>query len=208
MRLINNSFGLGQRLQAFPLTLSRGITEPNISEREIKMEQLTEQIKPIKGYEGIYSISNYGYVISLKRYGCKKDRILKAGIDTNGYPYVMLCKNGKLKIFKLHILVWDYFGDRPRNGHILQVDHKDEDKLNPQIDNLQLLSQRENSSKSNLIRKNTSKYTGVNWHKQGKKWTAFIRINSKSKYLGSFTNEYNAHLAYQKALNGINQEIL
>ena len=214
MRLINNSFGLGQRLQAFPLTLSRGITEPNISEREIKVEQqLTEQWKSIKNYEGLYEISNYGRVKSCaKKWICgnhdsvrqKEATILRYGTDgMRGYLKVILANNKKNKSHYIHTLVWDHFGDRPRNGRKLQVDHKDDNKLNNRVDNLQLLTTRENTSKYHKTQKETSEYVGVHWNSGRNKWIAKIMIDGKSVHLGYFTNEYNAHLAYQKALNKI-----
>lgn len=46
----------------------------------------------------------------------------------------------------------------------------------------------------------TSKYKGVSWHKRDKIWGASIKINGKTKYLGSFQTELEAHNAYQTAL--------
>lgn len=48
--------------------------------------------------------------------------------------------------------------------------------------------------------KNSSNYQGVSWHDKANKWLARIWINGKSKYIGTFINEYEAHLAYQKAI--------
>jgi len=70
--------------------------------------------------------------------------------------------------------------------------------LNNRVDNLQLVSPRENSSKD---RHGSSKYTGVNWLKNRGKWQANIQIDGKLKYLGVFDKEINAHNAYQKALS-------
>jgi hypothetical protein len=47
----------------------------------------------------------------------------------------------------------------------------------------------------------SSKYKGVSWNKSLNKWVAQINVDGKQKYLGTFTDEYEAHLAYQKALN-------
>jgi hypothetical protein len=51
--------------------------------------------------------------------------------------------------------------------------------------------------------KKSSQYTGVCWHKKANKWIAEIKIDGKRKYLGLFTDEYEAHLAYQRALNDL-----
>ena len=47
----------------------------------------------------------------------------------------------------------------------------------------------------------SSVYIGVCWFKRDKKWVAQIKINGKSKHLGYFDNELEAHLVYQKRYN-------
>ena len=47
----------------------------------------------------------------------------------------------------------------------------------------------------------SSKYKGVSWHKTKNKWHTQIKLDGKLKYLGTFIDEYEAHLAYEKALN-------
>ena len=168
------------------------------------MKELKEELKPIQDYKGLYEISNYGYVRSFKRKGNWKDRILKGGINWRGYRMVGLYKDGKHKTYKMSLLVWDHFGDRPRNGHLLQVDHKDNNKQNDRIDNLQLLTDRENTSKGYLQNgKKTSRFTGVCWDKSSKKWVAKIYINNKRKVLGYFIDEKEASNKYQEALKNI-----
>ena len=66
------------------------------------------------------------------------------------------------------------------------------------VENLEIVTQRENANKKHI--KSSSKYIGVSWKKRDKKWVSSIRINGKKKYLGSFTDELEAHNAYQKAL--------
>jgi len=170
---------------------------------------IREVFKDIRGYEGSYQISNFGRVKSLSRRSYagrkngryfSKEIILKGNIEGCGYLQVMLYNNSKYKAFKMATLVWDHFGDKPRNGRKLQVDHIDEDKLNNKIDNLQLLTCRENTAKRSLQKIKSSKYTGVSWHKRDKIWGAQIYINGKANYIGSFNNEYNAHLAYQNEI--------
>ena len=167
-----------------------------------KDKKMKEVWKPIEGYEGLYEISNYGEVKSF--YG-KKERILKYGIDSGGYSFVNLFKNGKVKTYQVSHLVWDHFGDRSRNGRKLQVDHINNNKQKNWIINLQLLTNRENTSKGYIQNGGTSsQYIGVSWSKCAKKWVAQILTDGKRKYLGLFKNEHQAHLAYQNALKGIN----
>lgn len=177
------------------------------------MQQLIEEIKPIKGYEELYSISNYGYIISeAKKWIARRNTIhkkektiLKSTIGNRGYLHINLCKDGNRKTHENHLLVWDHFGDRSRDGRILQVDHKDEDKLNCRIDNLQLLTARENTVKYHKMQKTSSKFTGVSWNNTANKWTSQIIINGKLKHLGCFTNEIEASNEYQRALKEYNK---
>ena len=169
-----------------------------------------ENWKDIKGYEGLYQVSNLGRV---KRVGQKvmtargfykqvKERILKQ-TDINGYLKVSLCKNGKSKSQLIHILVADAFlNNNNHNGKV--VDHINNNRKDNRLLNLQVITQRENSSKD---RSGLSKYTGVAWHKQDKKWQSSILIDGKQIYLGQFDNELRASIAYQFALNQINNLI-
>ena len=171
-----------------------------------------ERWKPIKNYEGLYEISNFGYVKSLAREWinnlgkfCKKDdKILKNRLGTDGYFNVVLCKNGKTKTYRTHHLVYDHFGKRKRNGRVLQTDHIDGNKTYNWIGNLQLLSQRQNLSKGHLQNgKKTSQFSGVHWNEKDKRWRAQIWVDEKQKHLGNFKSENEAHIKYQKELKKI-----
>ena len=56
-----------------------------------------------------------------------------------------------------------------------------------------------------IIREQSSKYKGVSWAKKTNKWQSQIIINKKSKFLGYFKNEIDAHLAYQNKLKELKQ---
>ena len=170
------------------------------------MQELTEQWRPIKDFEGLYEISNFGRVKSLARKikgidkGCMSvDRLLKMQFTTTGYYFVGFSKNGIMSRRKTHLLVWEAFGDRERNGHILQIDHIDNNKLNNRVDNLRLISQRENTTKYHLTKEKSSRFTGAVWHKLHEKWISHIRIDGIVKHLGYFNCETAAAIAYQKA---------
>lgn len=163
---------------------------------------MNEIFKDIPDYEGIYQVSNLGNVKSLKN---GKERMLAKVVDSVGYYRVVLFKNGNQKTFKTHQLIaMAFLGHKP-NGNKIVVDHIDNNKLNNRLDNLQLISQRENLSKD---KKYTSKYQGAYWRKDASKWISLIRINGRLKYLGYFKTEYDAHLAYQSALKQINSKQL
>lgn len=159
-----------------------------------------EEWRFIFGYEGLYMVSNLGRVKSMNYRKSGKEGIIVGNKDKRGYLHVSLFKDGIKKTYYIHRLVWDAFGNSPRNGRILQVDHISNDKTDNRIENLQLLNTRDNCSKMQLTKKEkTSKYTGVTWHKKAKKWFARIYINKKIYYLGIFTTELEASQVYLKA---------
>ena len=151
--------------------------------------------RKIEGFEG-YEVSNLGRVKSLK-FG--KERILKSGKDSGGYLIVVLSKDKIPKCKTIHKLVAMAFLDHiPDGTHKLVVNHIDFNRLNNNINNMEIISQRENTNRKHL--KSTSKYTGVSWNKASKKWMSMIRINGKLKYLGYFNTELEAHKIYQNKL--------
>ena len=163
---------------------------------------MKEQWKDIPNYEGVYQISDLGNIKSLDRVNSKgynlKGKPKKQSTNRSGYKSVGLCKEGRTSTKWVHQLVAIAFLGHEPNGHSLVVDHEDNDKLNNRLDNLQIFTNRENTSKDR--RGGSSKYVGVCWDKRNKKWKAYISINKKLKHLGYFTEEIEAHNAYQSAL--------
>jgi transcriptional regulator with XRE-family HTH domain len=71
---------------------------------------------------------------------------LKPAMGTDGYPFVALCKDGIRRQFTLHELVTDAFlGKRPKG---LEVNHKDGNKTNPRLENLEYVTKSENTQHS------------------------------------------------------------
>ena len=161
-----------------------------------------EEWKAVRGYEGYYEISSNGSLKSLARKGSDgrqlKEKTLRSGLNKCGYLSVSIFRDGIQKTHNVHQLVAIAFLGHEPNGRSIVVDHIDNDKLNNAIDNLQLITHRENLSKDK--KGGSSKYVGVSWHKVAKKWHAQITTNSKINYLGLFTEELEAHEAYQSAL--------
>ena len=105
--------------------------------------------KDIEGFEGLYQISTYGRVKSLGRYvervRCGKseksgklwinEKIMSPVTCGTGYLSVALCKNSKITHKMIHRLVAIAFIPNPNN--LSQVNHKDENKTNNHIDNLE-----------------------------------------------------------------------
>ena len=98
--------------------------------------------KPIKGYEGLYEVSNLGRVKSLNRYHHRHENILKNKITKDGYYETTLVKNGKSKFIRSHRLVALTFIDNPLNK--TEVNHKDGNKLNNFVGNLEWVTSSEN----------------------------------------------------------------
>jgi hypothetical protein len=90
------------------------------------MENINEIWRPIKGYEGLYQVSNLGRVKSLTRKNCRSDRFIKLVNDRKGYLIVGLYINGKAKHYKVHRLVAEAFIPNPDN--LPEVNHKSEEK--------------------------------------------------------------------------------
>tara|TARA_R110002074_G_C12140162_1_gene629054 strand:+ start:11 stop:490 length:480 start_codon:yes stop_codon:yes gene_type:complete len=159
---------------------------------------MTKEIwKSVPNYDN-YMVSSRGRVKSMK-FG--KERMMKQSLNIYGYFHVCLSKEGKSKTITVHKVVAIAFLNHTPCGHKLVVDHRNNDKTNNNLNNLQLVSQRENTSKDK--KGGSSKYVGVWWYKALNKWHARIRINGKQKHLGYFTDEVEAHNAYQNALKEI-----
>jgi hypothetical protein len=156
--------------------------------------------KPVKGYEGIYKVSNLGKVKSLK-FG--KERLLKAGITSGGYAIVVLSKNKKQKNKYVHQLVAESFLNHVPDGLNLVIDHINDIKTDNRVYNLQIVTNRFNVKKTQG--KYSSIFKGVYWHKSTNKWASSIWIDGKRKHLGSFVNEFDASQAYQSELLKLNK---
>lgn len=105
--------------------------------------------KDIKGYEGLYQISNFGRIKSLPKkringtnFYIQKEKILKLQLKTKRYLGINLTKNKMHKNFLVHRLVAEAFIDNPYD--LPQVNHKDCNKLNNNINNLEWCTQEEN----------------------------------------------------------------
>ena len=99
-------------------------------------------MKDIKGYEGLYAVTPEGEVWSYK-----SKKFLTPKHSVKGYLFVNLCKNGKVKNYRIHRLVAEAYIPNPDN--LPQVDHINEDKTNNCVNNLQWITNRDNSRKSN-----------------------------------------------------------
>jgi len=141
---------------------------------------MSEQFIIILEYPN-YAISTYGQVLNINT-----GRILKPGINTGGYYYVILCNNKKKTIKKIHKLVSNAFLDNPENKKC--CDHIDRDRKNNNITNLRYATSSENNKNKGIQKNNTSKCPGVCFDKNSNKWRVRICINGKRKHIGLYNN--------------------
>lgn len=91
---------------------------------------MTENWKPVIGYEGYYEVSDLGRVMN-----SKTGYILTPYPNEKGYLRVILFKNGKMSHKRIHRLVADAFIPNPMNYP--HINHKDENKTNNCVNNLE-----------------------------------------------------------------------
>jgi hypothetical protein len=93
------------------------------------------------------------------------------------------------KIYLAHRLAWFmFYGKMPDKA----IDHIDGNGLNNAIENLRLVTRKENMQNTKLRVDNTSGHNGVYFHPQRKKWVAYITEDRKMKYLGIYANKQDA----------------
>ena len=120
---------------------------------------MKEEWRDIKGFEGKYQISNLGNVKSLNYNNTGKPNLLKPTKLANGYLQVSLCKNGK-RIGKLvHVLVSEAFIPNP--FELPQINHKDENKENNCVDNLEWCDAKYNINYGTGIKRSAEARTGI-----------------------------------------------
>ena len=97
--------------------------------------------KPIKNYEGLYEISNIGRIKTLKFSGGDKPKIMSP-YDVHGYKRIRIFKNKKQRSTSIHRLVAEAFLPNPLNKPF--VNHKDGNKSNNVVTNLEWATESEN----------------------------------------------------------------
>jgi hypothetical protein len=135
-----------------------------------------------------YLDENYIVYLDGRIWSHKLNRFLKQSINIKGYLQVSINKKTKL----IHRIIAELF--IPNINNFSQVNHINGDKLDNRIENLEWVTNRENTNHYH-----NSKYPGVNITPSGK-YRAKIRIQGKLKHIGTF---YTPEEAYQAYLNMI-----
>ena len=124
--------------------------------------------RDVKGFEGLYKVSNKGNVRSVEWIGARGrecgGRTLKPAYDKDGYLKVGLCKNGMRYYKRLHRLVAETFIPNPNN--FPQVNHLDEVKDNNNVSNLEWCTSKHNNNhgtaRKRAAKKTSKKVKAVN----------------------------------------------
>jgi len=143
-----------------------------------------------------YQVSTLGRIKNVKT-----GRILNQYKTHNGYKNVKLYIKSVQYTRYVHQLVAIAFLNHNNNSRKIVIDHINEDKEDNRLENLRILTQRENASRT--PKGKTSKHIGVWWYKPRSKWISKIRINGKQKYLGLFNTEEEARDRYLEELKKI-----
>ena len=117
--------------------------------------------KPVVGYEGLYEVSNTGLIKSLNCYNYKEPRIMKLGRRPDGYLSVGLSKNNVTKTKTVHRIVAEAFIPNPDN--LEMVNHKDEDRANNNVENLEWCTRAYNQNYSMILHPERKKVFGNNF---------------------------------------------
>ena len=162
--------------------------------------------KDIPNYEGYYQVSNLGRVRKFNNerlrslfYKRELFKIHKQRVNSHGYYIITLRKENEIKTFSVHKLVAMAFLNHIPCGMKLVVNHKNFDKLDNRVENLEIVSNRENANRKHI--KSSSEYTGVIVNKKRiNSFISKIKIKSQSIHLGYYEDEKKASEMYELAV--------
>ena len=155
-----------------------------------------EYFVPIKGFEGLYEISNYGRLRNARK-------IMKTYQINSGYSAAKLVKDGARSSVLIHRLVAEHFLPNPLNKP--EVNHKSQEKADNSVDNLEWVTSEENKAHSrangwseyNMPSKGikigkSSQYHNVVWDSSRQKWVGVVRHEKRNHFPKRFESEVAA----------------
>lgn len=162
--------------------------------------------KSIEGYPK-YEVSNLGNIRSLNYRHTNKVKILKPHTNNNGYLLINLYQMGKMKTVQIHRLVAETFIPNPDNLPV--VNHKDENKHNNCVDNLEWCTHKYNSNYGTAIERQRQKIIG----RKGAMLGRFGKLHNHSKPInqydleGKFIRSWDCAADVKRELGYSNQNI-
>ena len=155
---------------------------------------MIEEWRPIEGFEGLYEVSNTGRVRSLDRYDSNnhflKGKVLSLLKGKYGYLQVNLHYNGKMYKKYVHRIVAQTFILNPYN--LPEVNHRDEDKTNNRVDNLEFCDRTYNMNFG------TRQERYRNTMLERGHWTGLSRKESMKKYSKKYYQENKDRICEQQ----------
>ena len=169
----------------------------DLIKQRIYMSNMIEDWKDIPGYEGLYVVSNNGRVMNVR-----SGRILKEHITKFGYKRIGIYKNGVCRMHFVHRLVAEAFIPNPDN--LPQVNHKNEDKINNNVDNLEWCDSKYNMNygtrkeKERDTKMKNEWWTGLSRKEYRKRWYDKNRSNKREYQKRWYEMNRSNKLAYQR----------
>lgn len=145
--------------------------------------------KPAYGWESYYEVSNMGRIRRIERVIIKSNgrkntyraKELTPSKDSKGYFYIKVRDVGKNRNERRNIRIHRLICATFLGPSDLLVDHKNFDRTDNRLSNLQYVTDRENSDRYHGIREMKHIY----YDKKKNRWQSYIMINGKSVYVGS-----------------------
>ena len=159
---------------------------------------------PIPKFDDKYLINKKGEVLSLNYRRTNKRKILKCIPDKDGYLTIMLCLNGIIYNKKIHRILCEIF--KPRVNDLIEVNHKDGNKKNNNLNNLEWCTKSYNikhSIDTGLKPKTTERQRMAIRETNKRKMKKVFQYSLNNKYI----NEYESIMAASKATNLNNSNI-
>ncbi|MCS2775473.1 NUMOD4 domain-containing protein [Bacteroides fragilis] len=158
----------------------------------------------IKGYETLYQVSNFGRIKSLGngKSNASKLKILKQHITKDGYSTVALTINSVTQRYRVHKLVANAFIPNPNNYPC--INHKDENKQNNTVDNLEWCTSKYNNNYGTRIERFVESMKGklVNRKDTSKK---IMMCSLKNELIEIFPSMMEVTRKYGFSVGAINQ---
>jgi hypothetical protein len=151
-----------------------------------------KEIQLSQGYVAQVDDADYPMLMDGPKWHARIDRYKGGGIR-NVYAIRSIRLDGKRITQMMHRFLLDVTDPK------VQIDHKNHAGRDNRRENLRIASSTENNRNCRMSTRNTSGKKGVTWHKNTKKWRAYIRIDGRNTHLGLFTSKVEAARIYDAA---------